>query len=162
MTHIAIGFVFLFLSVTIHIFYCRRTRAGVLHAKAFILIAVANGFAVFLCFFFLPPSGTGLPFTAMLLYILSIPAYLVFYVTTILVSPSKRILWAMQAKAGATYDVLLRALEVEHFIPSRLKELQDSGCIGRTGERFVLTSSGRNIARILRVHEHIFGRGPGG
>ena len=162
MRHIAIAFAFFVLSIIIHIFYCRRAPAGVLHAKAFILAALVNGTAAVLCFLFLPPSNMDLPYTAMFLYILSIPAYLVFYVTTVLVSPSKRILWAMQAKAGARYDVILHALGEENFIPSRLRELQDSGCIERSGERFVLTPAGRSIAWVLRVYEYVFGRGPGG
>ena len=161
MKHIVFAFVFFVLSVVFHILYCHRTPAGTLQAKAFIMTALANGLVMSVVFLFFP-LDKGLPCTAILLYVLSIPAYLIIYVSTLLVSPSKGILLMIQSGRGASYDMLLESVARENFITLRLGELQDSGCVQRLGESFVLTASGKGIARILGVYQRILGRGPGG
>ena len=162
MNHLMIAFIFFVLSVVIHIVYCRRVSFAGLQAKAFILTALANGAIMIICFLFLTPSDRGLPYTAVFLYVLATPVYLIFYVSTFLMSPSKNILRVVQEDRGATYEMILRALEKENFIFLRLGELQDSGCVGRSGERFVLTPSGRNIARVLKIYQKVLGQAPGG
>jgi len=162
MNHLMIAFIFFVLSVIIHIGYCRKASLAGLQAKAFILTALANGAIMIICFLFLTPSDRGLPYTAVFLYVLAIPVYLVFYVSTLLMSPSKNILRVVQDDRGATYEMILQALEQENFIFLRLGELQDSGCVRRSGEKFVLTPSGRNIVRILKIYQKVLGQGPGG
>ena len=129
---------------------------GSLQAKAFIVIALANGLVMAVFFLFFKPSDMDLPRTALLLYVLSIPAYLIFYVSTSLMSPSKKILQTI--RGGATYEVLLRALGEENAVALRLGELQDSGCARRSGEKFMLTPAGKNIAHLLKVCRMVFGR----
>ena len=162
MNHLLIASTFFILSVMIHIGYCRKASFAGLQAKAFILTALANGAVMIICFLFLKPSSMDLPYTAVLLYVLATPVYLIFYVSTFLVSPSKNILRVVQDDQGATYEMILQALERENFIFLRLGELQDSGCVGRSEVKFVLTPSGRNIARILRIYQKVLGRAPGG
>ncbi len=162
MNHLMIAFVFFVLSVVIHIGYCRKGSCAGLQAKAFVLIALVNGAVMIICFLFLTPSDMDLPYTAALLYVLAIPLYLIFYVSTFLMSPSKNILRVVQDDRGATYEVVLQALERENFISLRLKELQDSGCAGRSGEKFVLTPSGRNIVRVLKIYQKVLGQTPRG
>ena len=156
MVHIQSAFLFFVLSIVIHIFYCRRAPMGSLQAKTFILIAAANGVIMGVCFMFFKPTNMDLPYTAVLLYILSIPVYLVFYVSTSLMSPSKKVLQSIHS--GATYDALLRALGEENFIALRLGELQDSGCVRPSGEKFILTQGGKNIARVLKAYQMLLGR----
>ena len=156
MVHIQSAFLFFVLSVVIHIFYCRRAPMGSLQAKAFILIAAANGVIMGVCFMFFKPTDMDLPCTAVLLYLLSIPAYLIFYVSTSLMSPSKKVLQSI--RLGARYNALLRALGEENFIALRLGELQDSGCVRRSGEKFILTPAGKSIARVLKVYQMLLGR----
>ncbi len=162
MTHILLALVSFILSIVLHIVYCRKAPLGTLHAKAFIIIAIANGLAMGISFLFLPPLSQSLPCTAVLLYLLAIPSYLIFYVTTLLVSPSKRILQLIQSGDGASYEMLATALGEENFIALRLEELCASGCVRRVEETFILTASGKNIARILGAYRKILGRGPGG
>ncbi len=162
MNHLMIAFVFFVLSVIIHVGYCRKVSFVGLQAKTFILTALANGIVMIICFLFLTPSPMDLPYTAVFLYVLAIPVYLIFYVSIFLMSPSKNILRIVQTAEGATYDMILGTLEQENFIPLRLGELQDSGCVGRSGEKFVLTPSGRNIVRVLKIYQKVLGQGPGG
>jgi len=162
MNHLMIAFAFFVLSVMIHIGYCRKVSFPGLQAKAFILTALANGAVMIICFLFLTPSPMDLPYTAVLLYVLAIPVYLIFYVSISLMSPSKNILQIVQTVEGATYEMILQALEQENFIFLRLGELQDSGCVRRSGEKFILTGPGRNIVRVLRIYQKVLGQGPGG
>lgn len=162
MNHLIIAFAFFVLSVMIHIGYCRKVSLAGLQAKAFILTALANGAVMIICFLFLTPSDMDLPTTAVFLYVLAIPVYLIFYVSTFLMSPSRNILRVVQEDRGATYEMILQALERENFIFLRLGELRDSGCVGRSGEKFALTPSGRNIVRVLRIYQKVLGQPPGG
>ncbi len=162
MSHLLIAFVFFVLSIVIHIGYCRKRSCAGLQAKAFVLTALVNGAVMIICFLFLTPSEMGLPYTAVLLYVLAIPVYLIFYVSTFLMSPSRNILRLVQDDQGATQEMILQALERENFIFLRLGELQDSGCVGRSGEKFVLTPLGRNIARVLKIYQKVLGQAPGG
>ena len=162
MNHLLIAFAFFIFSVVIHMDYCRKVSFAGLRAKALILTALVNGAVMVVCFLFLGPSDRGLPYTAVLLYVLAVPVYLIFYVSTFLVSPSKNILRVVQNDQGATYEMVLQALEQEDFIFLRLGELQDSGCVGRSGERFILTPSGRNIVRVLKIYQKVLGQAPGG
>ena len=163
MSHIVLALVFFIASVAIHIFYCRHVSMGALQAKAFVLIALFTGvFALAVGFLFLPSSDHGLACTAIVLYILSIPAYLIFYVSTSLMSPSKKILQIIQSKGKAGYDQLLEEIRRENFIFYRLEDLVQSGCVRRSSQRLVLAPSGQGLARVLRLYQKVLGRWPGG
>lgn len=100
--------------------------------------------------------------TSVVIYILLIPVYLIFYVCTELVSPSKRILQIIASSNEANYTQVFKALEQENFIMLRLEELEQSGCLKRSDNRFELTASGRKIASILDVYQRLLGRDIGG
>ena len=164
--------IFLFAaSVLVHLLYCRNTNSRGLHAKAFILIAMAGLLTYFLSTIaiaktagFDPRSLIGMPLelSSGILFILLIPIYLCFYVLTQLMSPSKKILLTV-AKGGAiSYADILASIEEENFIKTRLDDLLTCGCVGQVDGRYVLTAEGRKIAAILNAMQALLGRKPGG
>ncbi len=99
--------------------------------------------------------------TAVVIYVLLVPAYLVFYVSTELMSPSKKILQIIAAGPCA-YSDIFKALERENFIMLRLEELEHSGCLSRQKDRYCLTVSGQAIANMLGLYQLLLGREVGG
>ncbi len=158
MPTILISVLFILFSIIIHLLLCRRDPDKTLKAKLFIIIALA-AYGVFLGI----ACGARLPLilTASVIYVLLVPIYLIFYVSTELNSPSKKILHAVEA-GGASYLDVLKALERENFILLRLEELEQSGCVARQRDRYALTSSGWSIARGLAIYQKLLGRDIGG
>ena len=158
-------------SVLVHLLYCRNTKSRGLHAKTFILMAMAGLVTYFLLTIaiakmagFDPRSLIGIPFelTGGVIFILFVPIYLCFYVLTQLMSPSKKILLTV-AKGGAiSYEDILASIEEENFIKTRLDDLLTCGCVGQVDGRYVLTAEGRKIAAILNAMQALLGRKPGG
>lgn len=103
-----------------------------------------------------------LALTATIIYMLLIPNYLVLYVSTELVSPSKRILRIVSNKTQTDYHAILATLEKEDFIGTRLHELCQSGCVRDAGGTYHLTPSGRTIAVFLKIYQYLLGREIGG
>ena len=158
-------------SVTVHIFFCRKTIKPGLHAKSFILTAI-----IFLCIYvagtvalqyssFLDPHSLwGLPFkiTAGMIFLLLVPIYLCFYVLTQLTSPSKKILLTVSQRAGSSYADILAAVQREEFVATRLNDLCVSGCVEHIDGRYILTPEGQKIAAILNFMQLVLGRNVGG
>ena len=141
-----------------HLWCCRTSAKKDLQAKLFIALAML-GLAVFV----MAGAINQLPLllSASVIYVLLVPVYLIFYVSTELVSPSKKIVQVLAAGPGA-YSDLYKALERENFIMLRLEELEQSGCLRRDGERYCLTASGHAIAKTLGVYQMLLGREVGG
>jgi hypothetical protein len=159
MLTVLIATVFLVASIAVHLMICRISPDKSLKAKLFIVIAAAalGGFLTL-------GLGLHLPLvsTAAVIYVLCVPVYLIFYVSTELVSPSKKILQVIESSGGCTYEIIVAQLKNEDFIISRLKELEQSGCAVREGGRYVLTASGWKIAKVLDGYQKILGRSIGG
>ncbi len=158
-------------SVTAHIFFCRKTAAPGLHAKAFVFMAIIFlGIYVTIvlslqCGGMLDPHSLwGIPFkiTAGIIFILLVPIYLCFYVLTQLMSPSQKILMAISCREGLSYTDIVHSVQKEDFINTRLSDLEKSGCVRKVEGRYVLSLSGRTIAGILDMMQGILGRDMGG
>ena len=157
---------FFILSIILHIFFCRFKKGKVLYAKFFVLIALINLWMCVSVFerikniveFNVPSLGL-LPLqgTAMVIYLLLIPAYLVIYVTTQLQSPSKTILQLLSAHDGLTIKDLQKNFTDEAFIISRLNELFYTGCVKRTDKAYRLGASGRLILIWLNFYRCLLG-----
>ena len=164
--------IFLFMtSVMGHIFFCRKTKKPGLHAKAFIFMAMISlaiyGIAVMtplMSSLLDPHTLWGLPFkiTAAIIFILSVPVYLCFYVLTQLMSPSKKILLTIARQGESSFSEILGSIHQEDFIMTRLRDLCASGCVVETDGRYTLTSEGQRLALILNIMQGILGRNAGG
>lgn len=159
MTTVLLVILLFFFSVIIHINCCRNSSKQGLKSKLFLQISAISllVFIIIVNYFSLP-----LLWTCSIVFLMLIPAYLVVYVTTELVSPSKKILMSVSAEGGLTYDQIVQYLEKESLLSSRLEELVQSGCVALNGDRFVLTGSGKALAEFLDIYGKILGRGVGG
>ncbi len=158
-------------SVTVHIFFCRKTIKPGLHAKVFILTAM-----VFLGIYVVgvktplmaslldPHSLWGFPFriTAGVIFVLLVPVYLIFYVLTQQMSPSKKILLTIAQRGEVSLSDILASVEQEDVITKRLSDLCMSGCVRLMEGRYTLSASGQKIAVVLNIMQHILGRDMGG
>jgi predicted transcriptional regulator len=99
--------------------------------------------------------------TAAVIYMLLAAVYMIVYVSTELMSPSKKILQVI-AQGQSRYADIYKALERENFIMLRLEELEHSGCLCRRGEHYQLTASGKGIADVLKFYQCVLGREAGG
>ncbi len=140
-----------------HLLYCRASVDKRLQAKVFIVTAFVCWvmWAIFSVRF-------NLFISASVIYFLCIPVYLVFYVSTVLTSPSKKILLSLSKENIVSYDSLLEVIQRSQFVETRLQELMDSGCVFLKDGRYVLSPSGKTIAEILNVYQVILGRSVGG
>lgn len=171
MAYVLFSFLLFAASVVTHVLFCRKTANSGLHAKAYIYIALfylgiyAAGVYAAQRFGMLDPSSFwGLPFkiTAAIVFFLLIPIYLVFYTLTQLMSPSKKILICLSRKGVLSYDEILKGIEEEDFINTRLNDLVSSGCVDKTQQGYRLTASGRRIAAVLDLMQLLLGRDMGG
>ena len=159
MPTVFISGLFFLLSVAIHLILCRIDADKSLKTRLFMLIALENLIAFLIAAFYVH-----LPFvlTCAAIYVVFVPVYLVFYVTTELVSPSKKVLHIVASSPGSTYAQIFKALEKENFIIKRLEELEQSGCVAKAVDRYGLTSLGRAIAKFLVFYQALLGRDIGG
>jgi hypothetical protein len=158
MATIILSVFFLFSSILIHLILCRKDNDKSLKAKLFVQITL-TALGLFLAIGF----GARLPYilTSAVIYVLLVPVYLIFYVSTELYSPSKRILHAVGME-GAAYSKIFKELEQENFIMTRLEELEQSGCLTRKYDRYALSKSGWSIAKVLYYYQKLLGREIGG
>lgn len=158
-------------SVMTHILYCRVTSKTGLHAKAHIFFAFLFLLVYILMVLIIGQTGAlttssiwGLPFkiTAGVIFVLLVPVYLCFYVLTQLTSPSKKIMLTIASFGGASYADILRSVQEEDFIHTRLSDLEKSGCVAHVQGCYRLSPSGRKIAGVLNMMQSVLGRGMGG
>lgn len=160
MMHVGLAVILFLLAATIHLLYCRQTTSKGLQAKVFLVIAL--GVLMFMegLFIFIPfdPWGPALPWTATTIYLLLIPAYLIFYVTTDLLSPSKKILKILQTQGKADDHQLLSAIRADNMIEGRLQELVVSNCAYKREGKFFLTAHGNKLLMIVKLYQWLCGR----
>lgn len=171
MLYIAASLFFFANAVWIHIRYCRRRRPDVLYAATFCVLVVVNGLGLLaVCMglrFLTGPADASvwlwpLPLTAVLLYALLAPVYLAIYVSTLLVSPSKRILKLVEESGGLTYEDLVAVFDDGAMVTGRLQDLLLTGCVVSHDRRYCLSGRGRRVARALDVYQILIGRKAGG
>ncbi len=118
-----------------------------------------------------PLLGVGLPspfwsvplkFSALLLYLLFIPVYLIFYFGTRVESPSKRILLLLGQKGRLSLKEILTFLNEETVMMARLEDLCRCGYAIISDNKYRLSKSGGTVARILNIYQLISGRARGG
>jgi len=162
---------FFSLSVFIHIVICRNRKLQGLWVKLFCVIAVVN---LLLCWgIFLwagrsvalnAPSIWNLPLsmTSTFIYILLVPTYVIFYISTQLNSPSKKVLLLLKKNNAMSFEELSKHFSEEEFIMPRIKDLQETGCIQCTERHWMLLPPGLTIAQFLNFYQSILGRPAGG
>ena len=158
-------------AIAAHIFYCRRAPRSGLHAKAFVGIAfvllcayVSLALAIGHAGLLDPPTLWGKPFvlTGIIIFVLLVPAYLTFYVMTMAVSPSRKIVSVLAARGALSYGEVLEFVRQEDFVQGRMNDLCVSGCVIEHDGKYVLGFSGRLIAGISNLMQRILGREMGG
>ncbi len=157
--------VVIFLSVVFcHLVICRYRDREKLYVREFLMLALF-GLAVSIAgSIYLPKAiviGPRLIITSVIFYILLIPTYLCFYVLTLLVSPSKKIL-SVLARGPLTKADIHGELEVEQFVQSRLADLLSSGLVTDHQGRLQLTAQGKAYCFIAQLFQSFIGRGQGG
>ena len=167
---LVMSFFFIF-SVSIHLIFCRHRRSKGLLVKQFCIIAMLNLFFGCVIFFLLgksmaqdSPSIWNLPLsmTSSFIYILLVPTYMVFYTSTQLNSPSKKILLLLQKNGPMSFEELLKHFTEEEFIMPRVMDLQHTGCIQCAQGHWLLLPPGLSIARFLNIYQRILDRRAGG
>jgi hypothetical protein len=170
MIYLAAAITFFIISVIIHIRLCRSNVSNQLLAKAFCSIAMVNlvvcaiAFAVLEksfpyngCLWFLP-----LMWTSLFMYVLLVPVYLVFYVSTELMSPTKKILLYIQTHGHASDEDLSKIFTDEDLIRPRLNDLVSTACVRNKDGLYSLLPAGQQISKALNCYQIILGRGMGG
>ena len=150
-----------------HVLYCRRHLKSGLQARVFVQIASFLIVVYAISAFFLQGwcsldahSLWGLPLqiSAGLIFVLLVPVYLTFYVLTQLQSPSKKILLTVAQHEYLSYEDIVRCVQEEDFINTRLNDLLTSGCVQRIENRYRLTKSGKKIALMLNIMQAVLCR----
>ena len=100
--------------------------------------------------------------TTIMIYILSIPVYLMFYFNTKVESPSQRILLIIKKKNEIASHELSGYVTDKDFVFSRLQDLLESKCICLEEEGYRLLPRGRMVASLLTAYQKISGRKMGG
>ena len=155
------------LVVTTHILWCRSFPKKDLQILVFCGMAVAG----LLPLVFLLTSGSvhpssgeelRLPLTAGSIYVLLVPVYIVFYFTTQVESPSKRLLLFLESKGLATFDELCTCMTDEAIIEPRLRDLIHTGFVLREGSSYRLVARGHRLAGVLKAYQILCGKEMGG
>jgi len=171
MFYLTVMLLFFILSVFIHIVICRNRKLKGLWVKLFCMIAAVNLFLCWGIFLLLGRSialnaasiwGLPLSMTSTFIYILLVPTYTIFYVSTQLNSPSKKVLLLLKKNGAMTFQELLNHFTEEEFIIPRIMDLQKTGCIQCAQRNWRLTPPGLTIAKFLNFYQSILGRQAGG
>jgi hypothetical protein len=169
MLYFVVALFFFFDAVLIHLLVCRQAKKEGLLLKLFIAIAGVNLLVCWVMFYFLlkfTSGSTSLWFTPFIagstaLYILLIPTYLVFYFSTVQVSPSKKIMLLLNERPMSFQD-LNGYFKDDQLIAPRIEELLSTGCLARREGRYALTFSGCQMARLYALYQTVLGRKKGG
>lgn len=171
MIYILFALLLICLSVMTHVIFCRGIKKQVLQVKAYVIIAIislgvyaAGANAIGQGGFLDPHSLWGLPLkiTAGVIFALMAPVYLIFYTSTLLMSPSKKILLTISRLGNPSYADIVHCMQEEDFIGTRIKDLCISGCVNHAQGSYTLSPSGQKIAAVLNIMQRILGRGMGG
>ena len=158
-------------AVFIHLIVCRKSPQEGLLLKPFIGIALTNLFLLWAVFWFSNSYARSAPSSiwsvhlygcAAIMYILLIPAYLVFYFSTQQMSPSKKILLLLSDQGPLSFQELLKHFSDQEFVLPRIKELIGIRCLVEHGGWYVLTPSGAQMANVYKIYQSVLGRTKGG
>ncbi len=152
--------------VGVHLAICRASGKRCLYVREFLMLATI-GLALclgILCGGLFPAISAAerLIVTSLLLYVLLIPTYLCFYVLTILMSPSKKVLMLLAAHGSLDRTALHQGLAAEAFIQTRVEDLLVSGMVENKKGRLVLTPQGRMYLNGVKLFGVLMGRPQGG
>lgn len=145
--------------VYVHLIICRQSSTKELKIKSFMVLGLMG-----LLLFWGIALCAQLPMlvTNTVIFVLMMPVYFTFYVSTELMSPSKKIMQVLNAKPGALYEDIFQALERENFLMTRLIELKQCGFIVEEGGRYRLSPTGASFARTYTCYQKLLGREIGG
>lgn len=149
----------LFASVVIlHAKVCRSKPCNNLYAKDFIIIASCCWLLLLYALTHIHVEGGRFILSALVLYILLIPVYLIVYVSMVLISPSKSLLFLLNNEKGLTLEELMNGFKGDALIDSRFEELLASGCMIEKSGKYVLTFNGQMIFQVLMAYQWLSGR----
>lgn len=158
-------------AVIIHLLVCRKHAGKGLLLMPFVGIAFVNLFLMGLVFWFLGKTSSSgvtslwsvrLPISAAGIYMLLIPAYLVFYFSTQQMSPTKKILLMLDKQGPLKMSDLSKHFTDEEFILPRIKELIGIQCLVEHNGWYVITPQGSGMANVYGIFQKILGRSKGG
>ncbi len=155
-------------AILVHWIWCRAQKRVCLHIKSFLGIAAAGLIALVLRVDVptAPLSGgvavAPLGMSAILLYVLLVPVYLIFYFGTQVESPSRLLTVLLRERGLLTFEELSQVLDNDRLIRPRLEDLLKTGYIREENGCFILTGRGARLARCLELYQKLNGRGWGG
>jgi len=151
--------------ILVHWVWCRTQKRNCLHIKSFLGIASA-GLTALVLRVDVPvspsPDAAPLWMSAVLLYALLVPVYLIFYFGTQVESPSRLLTVSLRERGALTFEDLARVLDNERLIRPRIEDLLKTGYIREENGCFILTGRGARLARCLEFYQKLNGRGWGG
>ena len=154
-------------AVLVHWVWCRTQRRDCLHIKSFLGIAAAGFLALVLRAAVPAPVPERLDtvplwFSALILYALLAPVYLIFYFGTQVESPSRLLTVLLRERGALTFEDMTRVIDNDRLIRPRLDDLLETGYIREVNGCLVLTPAGLRVARWLDLYQKLSGRGWGG
>lgn len=169
MADLLLSLSFLGAVVVTHLLWCRARGGHKLHFVAFGVISMAGltGLCVILWASAAPDGALTvwtlpLPATAIVLYIFLLPFYQVFYYSTMIDSPSRRIISLLRQRGPMHYDDLRQEITNDRFIMTRLNPLIKHGFVRFDGREYFLKPRALLTCRLLILYQKILGRGIGG
>ncbi|MFA5260984.1 MAG: hypothetical protein WC450_07150 [Candidatus Omnitrophota bacterium] len=155
-------------AILVHWVWCRANRRDCLHIKSFLGIAAA-GLAALVLRVDIPayPAAGGadaapLWMSAIMVYVLLVPVYLIFYFGTQVESPSRLLTVLLRERGALTFEELTGVMDNDRLIRPRLDDLLKTGYVREERGCFILTGAGLRVARWLELYQKLNGRGWGG
>ena len=154
--------IFFFLSVGIHVLWCRLFPKKDLQillycAIAMIMLMVSGGYLFFLRPQLIPIGNSfwniPLPLSSLALFVLLIPVYLMLYFMTQQESPTKRLLLFLEKRGKATYAELAHYMTDKAIIEPRMSDLIRYGFVIKEGNGYRLLASGHRTSLALIAYE---------
>ncbi len=158
MTDLLFTVVFFLLAIAVHAYCCRFKPQGVLYAKDFVIIALCLLAVEGYFLYHLPHGDFWFPLSAIVIYILLIPTFLIVYVSMVLMSPSKRILQLLSQEQSVDEQDLLLKFNGDELIVLRLDELIASQCVVLRNDKYQLTFQGEIVFHGLMAYQQLSGR----
>ena len=155
-------------AVLVHWVWCRSQRRDCLHIKSFMGIAAAGLLALLLraqgqaSAVSRETGAAPLWLSAIILYILMVPVYLIFYFGTQVESPSRLLTVLLRERGALTFDDLARIIDNDRLIRPRVDDLLTTGYVREENGCLVLTGAGLRVARWLEFYQRLSGRRWGG
>ena len=172
MLSICLSFLWFSMAVALHLFWCRMEKTKRLQVAAFFVAAALclSGYFYSSQYFWgrLPsevlfsPVGLTLNLTALVMYVLFIPIYLIFYYSVAIDSVSRSAMALIRAQEGIPYEEILSVMTDEKFLVPRINALVDTGYAHFDGKKYRLSAKAKLTCRVLAVYQALCGRDMGG